>query len=219
MASTSDSEALPFAAELQRKALHLLALVVPLFMHLAGKTTAALVLVPAAALALGADVVRVRHAGFSHFIEHVFGFMMRDAERPRVGDPVSVNGASWVLASAALLTVVFPVHLAAPAFAAFMLADAVAAVVGRRLGRLHWGNTPRTVEGSVGFLAAGVVVLALLIDLPLWALATSAAVGAAAEAAPRPLNDNLRVPFAMAAALFLLGRYALGHPVALFWFE
>lgn len=217
MSSSTPQDVLPFSAELQRKALHLLALIIPLGMAWLGKTTAALILVPGALLALLGDVLRVRSPFVARWINTLFGGMMRPSERPPVGAPVSINGATWVLLSAAVLTVLFPVHLAAPSLAVFMIADAVAALVGRRLGRLHWGRTARTVEGSAGFLLTGLAVFAALSPLPFWIIALSVGVGCLAEAAPRPLNDNLRVPFTMAAVLFLLERFVLHNNVHLFW--
>src|SRR5690606_23281163 len=128
-AGVEEAAEIPYAAEVARKALHLVALVVPLFMALVGKPVALYVLVPAAAVCLAADVLRVRSAGFARLIYRVFGFMMRGSERPPVGGPVVVNGATWVLVSAALVGLLFPLHLAVPAFVTFMIADAAAALV------------------------------------------------------------------------------------------
>ena len=53
---------IPYKAEVLRKAIHLLALVVPLAMALLGKTGALILLVPTTVLALSGDVLRVRSA-------------------------------------------------------------------------------------------------------------------------------------------------------------
>ncbi len=208
---------IPYRAELKRKALHLLALVVPLGMALAGKLWSVYLLVPLALAALAADVLRVRSAWFARIIGRIFGSMMRLEEQPPVGGPVSFNGATWVLTSAALLALVFPIRIAVPAFVMFMLSDAAAALVGRRYGRRHWGRSARTVEGSLAFLLTGLAVVALFADVVFWVGAVSVVAATLAEALPRPFNDNLRVPMVAAAVLFLLERFALGTDVALFF--
>ena len=203
-------------AEVMRKAIHLLALAVPLGMALLGRTWALALLVPMAVLAVGADVLRVRSAAFARLIGRVFGFMMRKEEQPPVGGAVTLNGATWVLLAAALLALVFPLRIAVPCFAVFMVADAAAALVGRRLGRHRWPGTRRTVEGTAAFLATALLLIAPFPGLVYWTAAVAMTFGAAAEILPRPLNDNIRVPFVAAAVLFVLERYVLGLDVALF---
>lgn len=199
---------IPYRAEVARKVLHLIALVVPLFMALAGRTVALVVLIPLALAALTADVLRVRVAGFARFIDRWFGFMMRGEERPPVGGDVVINGATWVLLTAALLALLFPIHIAVPAFVMFMVADAAAALFGRRFGRHPWGQGPRTVEGSAAFLVVGMALMALFPAVAFWMGAVAVVVACAAEALPGPLNDNVRVPLVAALVLFLLERFA-----------
>ena len=210
---------IPYKAEVIRKAIHLLALVLPLGMALLGKATALILLVPTTALALAGDVLRVRSAWFAGLVERIFGFMMRGEEQPPVGGPVTINGASWVLLSATLLTVIFPIRIAVVAFTMFMLGDAAAALVGRRYGRIHWGRSPRTVEGSLAFLVVGLAVMELLdpySGIVFWIGAVSVAAATLAEVPAGPFNDNLRVPMVAAALLFVLERFVLGIDMVLF---
>ncbi len=205
-----------YRAEVRRKALHLIALVVPLGMALLGKEVSVLLLVPSALFALLMDYLRVRSSSVSHLISRVFGFMMRPEEVPPVGGPVRINGATWVLVSAALLAFIFPIRIAVPSFVMFMICDAAAALVGRRYGRTHWGNSRRTVEGSLAFVVVGVVIFALFPSIPFWIGAVSVIVAALAEAAPKPLNDNIRVPVTAAAVIFALEYFVLGSGAGLF---
>ncbi len=202
------SEEIPFAEELRRKALHLIALVVPAGIALLGKPIL-FGLLPLTLLALTADLLRVRAAWFRRFIERFFGAMMRRSERPPLGGPVAVNGATWVLVSATLLTLVFPAAVAASALALFMVGDAAAALVGRQWGRHRWPGGTRTVEGTLAFLGAGLLTTTLL-PVPFVVGTAGTAAAAVAEALPGPLNDNLRVPLVAAAVIFLLERFALG---------
>jgi dolichol kinase len=210
------SHDIPYAEEVKRKALHLFALVVPLGMGLLGKTWSLYLLVPAALFALTADVLRVRSAWFARLIHQIFGRMMRAEELPPVGGPVSINGATWVLVTATLLVFVFPIRIAVAAFVMFMISDAAAALVGRRIGRHRWPGSARTVEGSLGFVAAGMLVMAAFPGVPFWAGALSVVFASVAEALPGPLNDNIRVPLVAAAVLYCLEKFVLNWPVDLF---
>lgn len=207
---------LSLRGEVQRKALHLLALVVPGGMHLLGMPAALYVLLPLTALGVAGDVVRAYSASFNRFIRGVFGPMMRKRELPPPGDGVVINGATWVLIAATLLTLLVPLRIAVPVFTMFMISDAVAALVGRHWGRHHWGSTPRTVEGSAAFLVTGLGVMSLFAALPLTVGAAATGVACMAEALPGPGNDNVRVPLSSALTVVGLEWAWLGQSVVLF---
>lgn len=193
---------LPYSDELKRKALHLLALIIPLFMWFAGKTVAVFVLGAVALIAVAADVLRVRSERFAGMIYRFFAAMMRPEECPAVGGPVVLNGATWVVLSATLLVVIFPLEIAVLSFTTFMLADAAAAIVGRRFGRHRWRHTTRTVEGSAAFLVVGFAVVFLFGWTFGWIGVLAVVAGAAAEIPYRPLNDNIRVPLVIGTVLY-----------------
>lgn len=204
---------LPYSGELYRKALHLLALVLPAAVYLIGKPDVLWGLIPLALLALSLDLLRVRVAWLNTFIDRGFGWMMRRSERPAPGAEPSVNGASWVLLSMALLTLLFPVDVAIVAFVVFMLGDAAAALIGRRFGRTHWGRLGCTLEGTAGFLVVGLIAAALLaaptlsiapFAFPIWILGATVLTAALLEMLPLPLNDNLSAPLGAAAVLYAL---------------
>lgn len=214
--SSSETPSFSYRAELKRKALHVMALAVPLGMGWMGMPDALYVLVPLSLLGLGGDVLRAVSPRFNRFIRHVFGPLMRARELPPVGRGVVINGATWVLVSATLLGLIFPLRVAVAVFTMFMVSDAVAALVGRRWGRFHWPKSPRTVEGSAAFLITGLGVLACFPSIPFAVGAAGTVVACAAEALPGPGNDNLRVPMAGAVAVVLLEALVLGQPVSLF---
>ena len=211
------------SGEWQRKGLHLIALVVPAAMVSMGRIGAIFVLGLLAVLAITADVLRALWPPFSAFIGRVFGGMMRPEEAPvHLGDPdgealhpVVVNGATWVLVSGFVLAVLVPVEIGALVFAAFLVADAGAALAGRSLGRHHWPGSSRTLEGSAAFT---LLALALLVGLPalvpgldalrLWQAALVAVAMAWLEAQPLRVNDNLLVPALGALLVWHLGAFA-----------
>jgi len=210
----SDSApAIPFRAELGRKALHLGALVIPLGILLLDGVAVAdwplsvVILAPLAALALVLDVARVRSSSIGDFLHRWFGWMMRPEEVPPLGGPITFNGATMMCASAAVCAALFPAGIAAAALAMLMVGDAAAALVGRRFGRHRWPGSPKSVEGSLGYaVTAFGIGLAVVAwpdsDFGLMACAVGAVSGAIVEALPIPLNDNLRVPLLTGLAMW-----------------
>ena len=205
---------LPYAAELQRKAIHLLALVLPGAILVLPRPTALLGLTVLAAFAVALDLARQRVPAVRRFVvDRAFGGMMRPEELPPEGAPIVLNGAAWMCVSAAVCAWLFPPGVAAAALAMLMVGDGAAAVLGRRYGRTKWPGSPKSVEGSLAYaLTAFAIGLAVVAwpgtSVGVGTVALGAAVGAAVEALPLPLNDNMRVPFlsglAMAASLAIL---------------
>ena len=213
---TSTPSHFSYSAEIGRKTLHLLALVIPLGMWVLGTPVALYVLALGAAIAVGADVARAYSPWFNDWIRVIFGPLMRDEELRAVGTGVTFNGATCVLVGAALLTLIFPLRVAVPVLTMTMLADAAAALVGRRVGRHPWGSLSATVEGTAAFVATGLGVMALFPALAYGPAAVAVVVAAAVEALPLPVNDNIRVP--LVAALVVAGGEALffDQPLHLF---
>lgn len=205
MPSSSDFS---YAAEIGRKALHLLALVIPLGMWMLGTPLALYVLGGCASVAVIADVARAYSAGFNDWIRTIFGALMRAEELPEVGTRITFNGATCVLVGAALLTLLFPLRVAVPVLTMTMLADAAAALVGRRLGRHSWGSLSATVEGSTAFVVTGLAVMAAFPSLALLPAVFGVIVAAVVEAVPFPVNDNIRVPL-IAALVVMIGETVL----------
>ncbi len=203
MTEIPKTAALSYRGELLRKALHLLALIIPIGMLHVPRPTALAVLWPLALAALGADVLRARWPTFHRVIRKLFGYMMRPEELPPAGGPLAINGATWVLLSSALLATLFPLSLAATAFALFMVGDAVAAIIGRRFGRHCWPGSRRTLEGSLAFFGAALLTVRFF-PVPSTHGVLAALLATLLEALPLPLNDNLRVPLAVALLLWLL---------------
>jgi len=205
-----------YAAEVGRKTLHLLALVIPLGMWALGTPLALYVLALGAGIAVTADVARAHLPAFNEWIRRVFGPLMRTEELPPVGAGVTFNGATSVLVGATLLLLIFPLRVAVPVLTMTMLADASAALVGRRLGRHPWGTLSSTIEGTAAFVATGVAVMFFFPALALGPATAGVLVAAAVEALPLPVNDNVRVP--LVAALVVMGGEALffGQPLRFF---
>lgn len=207
---------LSYTGEVGRKALHLPALSIPLGMWIVGMPMALYLLAPMALFAVAADLIRAYSETFNTLIRWVFGPLMRPEELPDAGTGIRFNGATCVLVGAALMALLFPLRVAVPVLAMTMLADAAAALVGRRLGRHPWGSLSATVEGTTAFVATGLAIMACFPELPFGPAAAGVVSGAIVEALPLPVNDNIRVP--IAAALVVAGTETLvfGQPFPLF---
>lgn len=219
------STVLSYRAELGRKALHVMALVLPLFLLAVGRGIALWVFVPLAVFALTCDALRVRSPRVHGFIEWLFGGIMRREEQPALYGPITFNGATWMCTAMAITAAIFPAPIAAAAMAMLMVGDGAAAIVGRRFGRHRWPGSPKSLEGSAAFaVTAALTALPLaLVPLSWFALGgtpldevavpgltvaqigTGSLVAAAVEALPIPVNDNVRVPLLAGAAMWLLG--------------
>ena len=145
-------------------------------------------------LALILEVARVRSKAISKLIYKLFGPIMRAEEKPAIGSPVVINGASWVILSATLLTIIFPVYIACASLSMFMLGDAAAALVGRKFGKVHWLKSPKTIEGSIAFFVVAGVTLILFNILPWYVALIVSSTAMVLEVIPLPFNDNVRVP-------------------------
>lgn len=191
-----------YTAELLRKSIHLCTAMVPLCILVVGKWPAALTFALLAAVALVYDVLRARSLRFARWVHNSVGFMLRKSEWS--GGRVVVSGATWVLVSLVVVTTLFPARIAVPALVVSLASDAVAAILGRQIGRSRWPGSRRTVEGTFAFVASGLAIMALFPGIAFWAGAGAVVAAALAEIPTRPLDDNLRVPLTAATALFFL---------------
>ncbi len=206
---------LSYTGELGRKALHLLALSIPFGAWAVGMPTALYLLTPAALVALAADVARAHSEPVNAAIRWGFGALMRAEELPAPKTGVQFNGATCVLVGAAVMVALFPLRIAVPVLVMAMLADAAAALVGRRWGRHTWGTLSATVEGTAAFVASGLCVMAFFSSVALGPAATGVLVGAGLEALPLPINDNIRVPVGAALAVVAGEALILGRSIPL----
>ncbi|NQV73246.1 phosphatidate cytidylyltransferase [bacterium] len=202
---------LNYSGELYRKSLHLLALLYPVGYLVLGRSVGLSILIPLSITALGLDLLRAKNRAVHGWFDRFFGFMMRPEERAFDPSRPPINGASWVTASFTVLILLFPAPIAIVAFVMFMIGDAMAAIVGRKLGRHPLGTGGSSWEGTASFMISGLITALLLgstlipfapFDFALPALIGAVLIAGMLEAAPLPLNDNIVAP--IGAGLFLL---------------
>ena len=128
--------------------------------------------------------------------------MMRTEELPSNGNTPTLNGSTWVLIASVLCITLFPVSVAAGALTLFLIGDAAAALVGRRLGRNHYGKHGKTLEGSLAFMLCALPFVLIIPGLSGWIGLAGVVAGTLAEAWSLPINDNLRVPLIAGTVMY-----------------
>lgn len=205
------STTLNYSGELYRKSLHLLALFYPVGYVVLGRSVALWILIPLSIAAIVLDLLRAKNSAVHAIFDRYFGFMMRPEERAFNAERPSINGASWVTTSFTVLILFFSGPIAIVSFVTFMIGDAMAALVGRKIGKHRLGSGGSSWEGTVSFMLSGLFVSFLLgsslvsfapFDFPAVSLIGAVIVAGSLEAAPLPVNDNMVAP--LGAALFLL---------------
>lgn len=123
-----------------------------------------------------------------------------------------INSATYFVTAIAILATTRELVPCALALTTLGLGDPIAAIVGRRWGRLRWVNG-RSVEGTLAFVIAatlgGFALLTAVHDLA-WPAAlalsgTASLLGALAELYSRKVDDNLGVPVMAWAGAFVIG--------------
>lgn len=134
--------------EINRKLLHLFALLMPVAIFYGPLLSFPEYLVPIILFMLFASSVIVEALRFKipevqRTVLNVFGSMMRKEEH------FKVSGWTWVIGAAFLCTILFHNHayISFIALTLFIIGDAIAALVGIALGRIRIGR--KTLEGSL----------------------------------------------------------------------
>jgi dolichol kinase len=194
-----------YLAELGRKAIHLLFVLLPLqmvFDVLAWPRTNAeyrTFLLGLGVVFLAIDFLRVHDRHVALLFRHFLRGMVREHER------FTLLGSSYLVLAAIVAIAIFPRPVAAAALGFTILGDAVAAMVGRA-----WGRTPlfnKTLEGALAGLAACLGWAAIVhsaTGLPASVVAAGALVASLVEILPIPMDDNLGMTLLAGFAMRLL---------------
>jgi dolichol kinase len=158
-------------------------------------------LVFVAFLAMALDRARNYNAGWKGWIEARVGSLLRPGERG------GILGPTWMAVSMAILFLFLPRTLALAGMLFLIVGDALAAIIGRRVGRIRL--TPwATLEGSAAGLVATLALVPLLRlldpDVRPLVLIGGALAASLAEAVVPGRLDNLVVPVISGVVMQLL---------------
>ncbi len=199
-------------AELKRKALHLTGLVVPTFYLILGREftlyfvavafVTFVVLEPFRIIEGLRDAIKVRlriiNPDVASSVEAIERHI-HDIERPHEREGVAAH-IYFTLASL-VIVYFFSSRIAVASISVATVGDALAAIVGKNLGRHRFSNG-KSVEGSLAYFVSGFLIIYSLLG-PFAALAGSLA-GTVAEFFNLPPDDNFSNQLTVAITLYLL---------------
>ena len=145
------------------------------------------------ALFLIGELLRMNVGSFKRFFRLIFSTIVRDSE------DYTITGATTVFIAGFLTVLIFERPVAIFAMLILSLADATAALIGRK-----WGNHSlfeKSVEGTMTFLIVALALAFLLPDLPRAGAVAAAGIATIAEVLPSPIDDNLIVPLSAATTI------------------
>ncbi len=187
-----------YGAEMVRKTIHFLSLAVPIGIYLVPVEVGRTAILILALFVLAVDAIRLQVARVRTVFYFVFGKILRDHER------FNLLGSTYLFLSALICVHTFPKPIAVLALAFLVVGDTMAALIGRRWGRIK--ILDKSLEGSlaclvscliIGYLYPGPDISRLLI----WVGAVAATLS---ELLPIPLDDNIRIPMAAGFAMMLV---------------
>jgi phytol kinase len=185
-----------FRRELARKAIHLSSTAVPIALAL-GIERRVVVLGALALVAVAVEVARATSPSIGARFDALFHPLLRSHESTRV------TGATWLISAMFIAVLLLPRSAAIVATWAAAVGDTAAALIGMRFGRIRSVRDGKSLEGSAACLLA-TLAGALLLAHPGAGIALLAAVAAtAAERAPWPRDDNIRIITAVGVTMMI----------------
>ncbi|OYT59188.1 phosphatidate cytidylyltransferase [Euryarchaeota archaeon ex4484_178] len=212
-------------AELKRKALHLSGLLIPLSYFYFGKDLT-IIFIAIALIAffiiepfrtsqkLGKDIVE----GIRPFItREIYKFLNESMERidrrireiAREEENICIGAHVYFAIASLIVIILFPMYIAISAIAVATLGDAVAAIIGKSLGKHRFKNG-KSVEGSSAFFIVALLLLLWILPMGytypyvIYASITGAIIGTVVEFYDFPPNDNFSNQIFISLALYIL---------------
>jgi dolichol kinase len=201
--SLEDAATIDYSAEVMRKMIHLVSLLIPTIYFFISRETALWILLPMMVFSLLVDIGRFTHQGFAGVFYKMFKFMLRKHELDHKSK--KFTGATNLLISAVACVLLFPKIIVVNAFAVLIVSDITSALVGRKWGKQRF--LKKSLQGSIAFFLSAMIVVAVapkIRALPLeYGIAViGALVATIVEASSIYLDDNITVPLSMGATMW-----------------
>ncbi len=209
MEQAAVQDTINFKTELVRKAIHFVSLSIPVIYYFISKELALWIIVPVTAIFIIADLARYEIPQFSGFFYKFFGFLLRKHEIDEKKH--ALNGATFMLISATICIAIFPKYIMISSFPVLILGDAASAVFGKRFGKHKiLSNGPKSYEGSLAFIIAGTVAVALtpkvnyMIVEYLIGIAATVVASSAEALSYKIIDDNIAIPISFGLTIWAL---------------
>jgi dolichol kinase len=184
-----------YTGELARKAIHFSSLAIPIGLYLTPPEVSKPVLLILALTTLAVDVVRLHAPQVRTIFYFLFGRIIREHER------FNLLGSTYLLLAALLCLFAFEKPIAVTSLGFLVVGDTMAALVGRRWGRIK--ILEKSLEGSLACFGSCVLVGWLYPgpELSWTMILVGSAVATIFELLPIPLDDNLRMSLSAGFAM------------------
>jgi dolichol kinase len=192
----SDADKVTISGEILRKLIHLACSVIPVLYYFYFKREQIVVIcVLITVIFLIAEIIRTRFEWGRELYKKWFFPLLREGEKDQ-----NLTGATHLFLSVTVSFLIFEKHIAIPAVLILIIADAMAAIVGKFYGKHQL--LQKSWQGSATFFVISLVVLFTNFSEQRMILVLIALIVTIVELLPLPFSDNYSVP--LSAGLLLL---------------
>ncbi len=192
--SPSNTDDISIIGEVFRKLIHLGAIAIPVGYYFLGYPIVMPILILALVFALILDYIRLfGHERSRDFVYKYLGIMIRPCEKR------DLVGATYILTGSILAIQLFDKPIAIAAISFIVVGDTAGAIIGRLWGRVRF--RAKSLEGSVSFFLASVLVAIIVPGIPFWVMIIGAITATIVEAITLHIDDNLIVPISAGAIM------------------
>jgi len=114
---------------------------------------------------------------------------------------LSITGATYLLFSALLVTLLFEKEIAAVSLFFLSIGDSVAGIAGAKFGR-HYITQKKTLEGSLAMFVSCLFIMFFVHNLSFAVKILLSLIGTLVEAVDLPVDDNLLIPISVATTMW-----------------
>jgi dolichol kinase len=187
-----------YSSELIRKAIHFASLAIPAGLFLLPVNVSRTLLLALVLVVLSVDVIRLHEPTVRRLFYFLVGRILREHER------FNLLGSTYLLISSLICIWAFSKEVAVLAISFLVVGDTMAALVGRRFGRIR--ILDKSLEGSLACffscVAIGWIYPGPDVTWPM--VLVGSFVATVFELMPIPLDDNMRIPLAAGFAMTLV---------------
>jgi len=189
MNTETEKSAVSIKLEMQRKAIHLGMLVIPVWIYFVPNPIRNIGLIIATFSTIVLDILRLSDPRLKRFFLKFFRSLIRRHEERHL------LGSTYFMVASLISSLIFEQTIAIAALLFLVIGDMVAAVAGKKFGKpRYWG---KSIEGSTACLASCLLIayfMQALLNADGLTMVFGAIAATIAEAVPAPMDDNMRVP-------------------------